>query len=219
MRTDQHNSHSTTLNGGGYSSLVVILSLIVYSFDTNRLQNQYQRLTPIECQEVMQRRTRNDVKGQVGQYNKLKQDELTMRGTLYGGGISELILTDDETVQRPTLPMTTLPDTGVVKVAVLDLEETSWTPPTLPGATISNHPLELALSTEGLQRVKDYCRQPPDNIIVLSTAAPDVHIQTHHMQSLISHGKPINDEIVALFLEIVCSHNNHTSSAHRSYLS
>ncbi len=65
------------------------------------------------------------------------------------------------------------------------------------------------MSNEGLQRIKDYCRQPPDNIIVLSTAATDVYIQTLHLQNLISHGKSINDEVVALFLEIVCSHNNH----------
>jgi hypothetical protein len=157
----------------------------------------------------LKRRTRNAVKGQVGQHNILKQDELTMRGKLYGGGISELILTGDAIAQRPMLPSHTLPNTGVVKIAVLNPVNTSWTPPTLPIVTRSNHPLEVLLSTVGLQRVKDYCRQPSDNIIALSAATPDVYIQTHHMQNLISYGNPINDEVVALFLEIVCSFNNH----------
>ncbi len=172
-----HRSQNTLTNsfidGPGAILLVFvqILVLIDYSFDTDQLQNLYQSPTPRERREISQRRTRNDVKGHFGQHNTLKQDELTMRGKLYGGGISEPILTGDEIAQRPMLPTQTLPNTGVVKIAVLDPLNTSWTPPTLPIVTISNHPLEVLLSTEGLRRVKGYCRQPSDNIIALSAAA------------------------------------------------
>ncbi len=183
--------------------------LIDYSFDTNQLRNLYQSPKSRERQDILQRRTRKDVNGQFGKPITLRRDEVYMRGRLFGGGTCELTLTGDEIAQRPTLPKSTLPNTGVVKIAVLEPTNTSWTPPTLPIVTISNHPLELLLSTEGLQRVKDYCHRPSDNIIALSTAAPDVYIQTPHMQSLISHGKPINDEVVAILLEIVCSYNNH----------
>jgi hypothetical protein len=188
-----------------FYGFVKLLVLIDYSVDTNQLRNLYQSPIPREQQDKSQRRTRREVNGQFIKPMTLRRDEGNMRGKLYGGGTCELILTGDEIAQRPMLLTSTLPDTGVVKIAVLEPADTSWTPPTLPIVTISNHPLELLLSTKGLKRVKDYCRQPSDNIIVLSTAAPDVYIQTHHMQSLISHGQPINDEVVVLFLEIVCS--------------
>jgi hypothetical protein len=139
-------------------------------------------------------------------FNK-KQESENMTGTLYGGGSESRA--PIEPSQKPPQPTSYLPSTGVVKVAVLQPVNTTWNPPELPQSTKSDHPLEATLNIEGLQRIKNYCRQPSHSIIVQSSANPKVFIQTFQLQNLISHGKPINDEVVALFLEIVCSFNNH----------
>ncbi len=191
------------------ASFVKAISKSYTFINTTQIRNLYQSSKIRERQYRLQRRTRRDVKSQLKPIIILERDEVNMRGKLYGGGTCELILTGEEITQRLKIPTSTLPDTGVVKIAVLEPTTSSWTPPNLPISTISNHPLEVLLSYEGLQRIKDYCRQPSDSIIALSAVASDVYIQPLQLQNLISHGKQINDEVVALFLEIVCSHNNH----------
>jgi hypothetical protein len=137
--------------------------------------------------------------------------ELNLRGTLYGAGTA--VPNDEHTpptnINKPPLPITTLLNTGVVRVATPQSTYNSWSPPHLPLVSALTHPILDLLDSTHLQNIKDYCTQPSDNIIVYSAKHPEVYIQTYHLREVISHGKSINDEVFALFLEISCSANNH----------
>jgi hypothetical protein len=154
------------------------------------------------------------------EYTITKNVNHTMkRGQLYRAGTTtpiqtQEILSDGNTTPLPT---STLPSSGVVRVAMLHPTDSLWAPPTLPLEVGLTHPLLDLIDSHHLQNIKNYRNQPMNDIIVYSAGNPKVYIQTHHFRDLISHGKPINDDICALFLEIICSAKDLTFLCHSLY--
>jgi hypothetical protein len=74
----------------------------------------------------------------------------------------------------------------------------------------SSHPLDIGISSYKLNLVKQYCNLQQNTIIAYSKLRPRVMISTANLRQLISHGQPINDEIIYLFLEIYCSFFDYT---------
>jgi hypothetical protein len=71
-----------------------------------------------------------------------------------------------------------------------------------------DHPLDCLLPDELLTTTKAYCNLDPELATVYSQLYLTTVVTTSSFRDLLSPGKPINDDIIAIFLEITCSELN-----------
>jgi hypothetical protein len=77
----------------------------------------------------------------------------------------------------------------------------SWIPPRRLPYQTSQHALENTISEHEKETLVQYCCQPANKKMTCSTVSPAIHITSHDLRDLLSHGKPTVDDMMALFLE------------------
>ena len=87
---------------------------------------------------------------------------------------------------------------------------TSWQPNVNLPYGRSSHPLDVALTTFHIDLIRQYSQQPAETAIAYSKQKPSVVISAGDLQNLLSHGQPINDDTIYLFLELYCTYFDYT---------
>jgi len=74
-----------------------------------------------------------------------------------------------------------------------------------PSRCRSSHPIEVSLTELDLLKIKIFARQDSNRKLAYITNNHLTHISTERLQELLSHGEMIIDNILNVFLEILCS--------------
>jgi hypothetical protein len=126
--------------------------------------------------------------------------------SLRGGG---RVKTEPAQQQPWKYPETTIPKGPILLATLPDpTEQPQWKPDRHLLTIRDCHPLDTLLTDEHLTVSKNYCTLDPDLAIVYSQLKPTTVVTTSSFRDLLSPGTAINDEVMAIFLEIVCSELN-----------
>jgi hypothetical protein len=80
-----------------------------------------------------------------------------------------------------------------------------WTPPSKLDTLVSDHPLSNLLTKTNLRQIILYCQETPQLTCAYSTLSPIIAVTTEMFRHLITHGSPIHDNVISLFLEALCT--------------
>jgi len=84
-------------------------------------------------------------------------------------------------------------------------QRNAWQPKTNLPTGRSSHPIEVSLTELDLLKIKIFARQDSNRKLAYITNNHLTHITTESLQELLSHGEMIIDNILNVFLEILCS--------------
>jgi hypothetical protein len=125
------------------------------------------------------------------------------QGQLYGGGTIQQSIPRQQT--KPIYPQILMDNTGALCIARIPRSDTLMWIPTMPiSIRRSTHHLDHILSAPILERIKWSCQQPQQNILVYSKKNKEIYITSTHLRQLMVNGQSINNEMMHLFLEVVC---------------
>jgi hypothetical protein len=79
----------------------------------------------------------------------------------------------------------------------------TWRPLASLPYSRSDHPLDKACSHQVLVDLMSYCSSPPTVVFVQHARLTEAHVTTQDLRDLLSHSKPIVDEIITLYLELI----------------
>jgi hypothetical protein len=102
-------------------------------------------------------------------------------------------------------------DKGPLRLALfqsITTNQQTWIPeyPLLYSA--SHHPLLSSVTSQHLDEIRNYCQLPHHAVIAYSAYRPTMAVQTYALRNLVSHRKLVNDEVINLFLEVLCHDHN-----------
>jgi hypothetical protein len=124
---------------------------------------------------------------------------------LFGGGNKSKILEQPQVLgQKFKIPSSVL---AKGTVCVIDLNSNSlwhpnsWKPNSNLEYRRSLHPLDKAILPFHVDFIMKACQVESNTAVAFSKKVPDAMITSTHLRNLVSHGTPINDEIIFLFLE------------------
>jgi hypothetical protein len=130
-----------------------------------------------------------------------------------GGGrnkSSTIPSSSQQPLQQPIYPAFTI-QKGPLKIArisISSITDIAWQPDHNLPQSCDLHPLLTFISPQTLTELQAYCQQPPHIVVAFSAYRPTMVLETYALRNLISHNKFINDEVVNLFLGILCHQHN-----------
>jgi hypothetical protein len=163
--------------------------------------------TPIGKLRTGKPRTGTEIKNNISTQLPTKYSTLViLRLSLRGGG---QVKTEPAQPQPWKYPKMTIPK-GPILLAMLPnpTVQPQWKPDCHLLTIRDCHPLDTLLTDEHLSISKKYCTLDPDLAVVYSQLKPTTVVTTSSFRDLLSPGMPINDEVMTIFLEIVCSELN-----------
>jgi len=86
----------------------------------------------------------------------------------------------------------------------------NWRPQAQLSYERSNHPLDLACTRQHLGLIVQYCNRTPTVRFVQHATKGEMHVTTTGLRDLLSHHKPIVDDTVTLYLELLTTQYNIT---------
>jgi hypothetical protein len=84
------------------------------------------------------------------------------------------------------------------------MQSTQWRPNHHLNFQRSQHPLDLLITPFHTELIIKTCQLPADIAILYSDDKPEATVTSRQLRNLITHGTPISDAILFLFLEIFC---------------
>jgi hypothetical protein len=128
--------------------------------------------------------------------------------TLVGGGSERVDQVNTAPDTNLVYPVHTHQQ-GPLTVAIISLptyqNAHKWTPTTQLSTTTCKHPLSDLLTADCLQQIIHHCQSAPHLVCSYSALRPITAVTTTWLRHLITHGSPINDETISLFLEVLCT--------------
>jgi hypothetical protein len=100
---------------------------------------------------------------------------------------------------------TTIAEGNVIDINQLAFEAPNfcWNPPIqLPYKNLP-HPLADTIDDKLLQQLQQACQHTNDIALLRSNRSPSIAISSDDLRDLISHGSPINDQVITLYLELI----------------
>jgi hypothetical protein len=85
-----------------------------------------------------------------------------------------------------------------------------WRPSALLSLRRSSHPLDTACTAQELATLMRYCSREATTTFVRHHIKEDVHVTTTDLRDLLSHTRPIADETITLYLELLATQYNIT---------
>ena len=105
-----------------------------------------------------------------------------------------------------TLTPCPLPSSEDVTLFPSDIQ-IKWSPSYIPQHIPNMKHVLDSISPTSLENIKAFCRFPPSTQIVKLSRNQQIHITTHELRQLVSHGKPISHSPIVLMLDLLCHRN------------
>jgi Ulp1 family protease len=70
--------------------------------------------------------------------------------------------------------------------------------------------MDRACSATALQLLPYYCNKAPNTTFAKHAKKQDIVMTTKDLQELLTHSSPVNDEMINLYLELLCTQYNLT---------
>jgi hypothetical protein len=120
---------------------------------------------------------------------------------LYGGGLrpTHRALTGDP------IPLKHYQQKGKMSIAVNITQQNQWCPRHQFPIRHDDHPIEQLLTESDFQTIQAFARQSQHRKLTYITNSHLTAITTESLQELISHGEMIIDNVLNVFLEIMCT--------------
>jgi hypothetical protein len=96
-------------------------------------------------------------------------------------------------------------------IQILTLEQArtgNWRPQAQLSYERSSHPLDVACTSQHLELLAQYCSRTPTARFVQHVTKSEMHVTTSDLRDLLSHSKPIADETITLYLELLTTQYN-----------
>ncbi len=105
---------------------------------------------------------------------------------LIGGGADTSITTQDNSSQAIMIPLETVEPSPIIKASVLTNFSTIsvWKPEYQLQYRAPTHPLDLTIPTSTREKIKEYCQQPSNAVILYSKQRPNIVVTSSDLRNL-----------------------------------